>query len=261
MSENADPIKILWTGGWDSTFRLLQAVLMEHKCIQPYYLREHERRSSDIEISTMDLIKEELFSRYPNTNGCILPTIIFNVEDIKPCEEISESYRAIASRIHLGSQFDWLARFCRHHNIEHMELCIESGGTNRINRELMARFKTDAPELDEKYSDSDIYTTFQYYRFPLIETTKLEMADIARKNGFSDLMNMTWFCHAPINDLPCGKCNPCVAVMRDGLVWRIPTAGKIRYYRRIASDSIKDRLRRFPAIHQFFKNLKESIRS
>jgi len=259
--KNTNTIKLFWTGGWDSTFRLLQAVLLEHKRVQPYYLSDHERRSSDIEKRTMDLIKETLFSRHRDAKGRVLPTIFFDVGDIGPSENITESYNSIAARIHLGIQFDWLARFCFHQNIEQMELCIESGGTNQINRALMANFKAGAPELDEKYSHTDIYKAFRYYRFPLITTTKLDMKKMARENGFLDLLNMTWFCYSPVNGLPCGKCNPCVGVMRDGLGSRIPFSGHIRYYRRIAFETIKDQLRKFPKIYRFLKNIQENILS
>lgn len=30
------PVPLLWTGGWDSTFRLLVAVLIERRTVQPY---------------------------------------------------------------------------------------------------------------------------------------------------------------------------------------------------------------------------------
>jgi hypothetical protein len=259
MMKDTDTVKLFWTGGWDSTFRLLQAVLLDHKRVQPYYLWDHKRRSSDMEKKTMDLIKQTLFSKRPDVKELVLPTIFFAVEDIGPSEDITESYKSIAARMHLGSQFDWLARFCFYQSIDQIELSIESGGTNQINRELMAKFKVGAAELDDKYSNTDVYTAFRYYRFPLITTTKLEMKKIAKENGFLDLLNMTWFCHSPINGLPCGKCNPCVAAMRDGLGSRIPLSGHIRYYRRISFEAIKGRLQTFPKIYRFLKNIKQNF--
>src|SRR5690606_13578695 len=32
------PVNLLWTGGWDSTFRLLSLVVQQHRCVQPYYV-------------------------------------------------------------------------------------------------------------------------------------------------------------------------------------------------------------------------------
>ena len=34
----ARAVKLLWTGGWDSTFRLLQLLLLYEKKVQPYYI-------------------------------------------------------------------------------------------------------------------------------------------------------------------------------------------------------------------------------
>ncbi len=36
---------LFWTGGWDSTFRLLQLLLDEHKAVQTYYLLDSFRAS------------------------------------------------------------------------------------------------------------------------------------------------------------------------------------------------------------------------
>ncbi len=35
--ENA-AVPLLWTGGWDSTFRLLHLVIVEGHAVQPYYM-------------------------------------------------------------------------------------------------------------------------------------------------------------------------------------------------------------------------------
>lgn len=50
--------RILWTGGWDSTFRVLDLVLNKKKNIQPYYILDERRASTEIEIATMEKIKE-----------------------------------------------------------------------------------------------------------------------------------------------------------------------------------------------------------
>ena len=33
-----EPIKLLWTGGFDSTFRILYILVVEKKHVQPYYI-------------------------------------------------------------------------------------------------------------------------------------------------------------------------------------------------------------------------------
>ena len=206
----------------------------------------------------MDIITEKLVLGHPDVKDLVFPTLLFDINDIRPLPEITESYKAITSRIHLGPQFEWLARFCFHQNIEKIELGVELGGTNQINRELLAQFNMDTLELDGKKPDSDIYRVFRYFRFPLILTTKLEMKKIAKENGFLDLMNLTWFCHTPIKGRPCGRCNPCVGTIRDGLGYRIPWVGHIRYQRRMASEKIKNIFRKFPRFYRFLKRFKRN---
>jgi hypothetical protein len=54
------------------------------------------------------------------------------------------------------------------------------------------------------------------------------MHEIARQHGFADVMALTWFCHSPRNDKPCGVCNPCEYTIEEGLGWRVPWSSKIR---------------------------------
>src|SRR5688572_33020809 len=39
----AAPVALLWTGGWDSTFRLLMLLLVERRAVQSYYIVDRLR--------------------------------------------------------------------------------------------------------------------------------------------------------------------------------------------------------------------------
>jgi len=56
-------VNLLWTGGWDSTFRLLYLVFVEKRRVQPYYIVDTERRSTLNELKTMHLIREKRLQR------------------------------------------------------------------------------------------------------------------------------------------------------------------------------------------------------
>lgn len=260
MDKNFEIINIFWTGGWDSTFRLLQVLLIEGKTVQPYYILDFGRSSLATERQRMDLIREKVVRKFPNVEDRFLSTRFFHCQDIKTNQRISESYQSIAGRIHLGTQFEWLARFCCEHGLSKMELCIESGGTNRINQELIEKFQQNSFELDDRFSHTDIYEVFQYFTFPLIHTTKRDMYHIACKNDFADLMNLTWFCHTPVNGRPCGVCNPCRSVIHDGLGYRIPIFGHMRKIFWNFIFCLKSALRRFPMFYQFLKAVKGNFR-
>jgi len=38
MQDQTEPINLFWTGGWDSTFRLIQLVFVNKKTVHPYYI-------------------------------------------------------------------------------------------------------------------------------------------------------------------------------------------------------------------------------
>lgn len=222
-NENEEVVKLFWTGGWDSTFRLLQALIIEGKKVQPYYIIDPGRKSLEIEKRTMDRIKTALFLRFPHLKEDLLPTMIFDLNCIKQNAMITGSYRRMSSVMTLGPQYDWLARFCEQMDLSSVELCIEKGAGSQIDQILITHFKKDIPELDESIQGEDVYVVFQYFRFPIILKTKLKMKEFAKQNGFLDLMNLTWFCHFPAkNGKPCGECKPCISVIEDGLGYRIP---------------------------------------
>jgi len=83
--------------------------------------------------------------------------------------------------------------------------------------------------IDKENSNPDLVKVFGHFRFPhlLFETTKLEMIDLYKQWGYGKVMAGTWFCHSPINNEPCGICNPCMGTMFEGLSFRFsPTAIK-----------------------------------
>ena len=51
-------INLLWTGGWDSTYRLLEILLIEKKVVQTYYLIDQTRLSHELEMKRMDEIRK-----------------------------------------------------------------------------------------------------------------------------------------------------------------------------------------------------------
>ena len=59
--------RILWTGGWDSTFRMLQLALEGVELVQPIYVTGTNRPSESIEIQTMNRILPMLRERSKGT--------------------------------------------------------------------------------------------------------------------------------------------------------------------------------------------------
>ncbi len=73
MGEQA--ANLLWTGGWDSTFRLLELLLVKGKVVQPYYIIDADRNSTGMELRTMEELKRRIFAEYPGATNLLRPTI------------------------------------------------------------------------------------------------------------------------------------------------------------------------------------------
>ena len=218
-------INIFWTGGWDSTFRVLYLVIVEKQTIQPYYIRGMGRASQSLEISTMESIKKLLYNKFPETKGLIKDTESIRADKISTSESIKNSFIEIQKKYNLGNQYYYMAELVKQSDISDIEVCMHGEVTiaNYISEE-------DPTHIDPQYSGTDFYNIFGSYAFPILNISKLEMKRIATKHNFIDLLNKSWFCHHPVNGNPCGVCLPCIIVMEEKMDSRMPLISKIRYY-------------------------------
>lgn len=223
---------LLWTGGWDSTFRLLQLLLLEKKPVQPYYILFKSRKSAQKEIDVMNEIRQLLFKKFPGTKKLLHPTKYISEENIKPDNSLQNFYKTIRSKDYIGGQYVTLATFRKQHGFKNLELCVELGDKSDDN--LLKPFvkKSDKYNNDAYRIDPDapepIYQLFREFRFPLKNYSKLEMLKIAHENEWYSIMERTWFCHHPIfSRIPCGVCNPCRDTIKFGMKWRIPVVVRL----------------------------------
>lgn len=227
-------IKILWTGGYDSTFRIAE-LSRQDVIVQPYYLADRKRRSENFELHAISEITEDL-EKNPLTRARILPLIIHKVSELKPDKEIIEAYDRLRSVSYIGPQYAWLAQFAKSN--PGLELCIEklasqSGATYCISRQGKLKKINDRGLvywiLDQDNSSKDAITIFGSMHFPIIQLSKIDMLERYRSSGFSGIVEKTWFCHTPVRGEPCGVCNPCKHAIQEGLDFKIPSAGLKRH--------------------------------
>ena len=221
---------LLWTGGWDSTYRLLDLVLRNNIVVQPFYLIDSTRKSTRIELLTMRKIKDYLFEKYPHTKNLILKTVYEDTGDISPDDQISHAYAIIREKHYLGSQFPWLARFCKEHKITNMELCAgltPGGGSSLIFEPFIEQVQIDSDfvyKIKEECFDTPEGIIFKDFVFPLFGNyDKQRINKVSDENGWTEIMTMTWFCHTPIlGKISCGVCSPCEYVYQGNMEWRMP---------------------------------------
>lgn len=240
--------KVLWTGGWDSTFRVLDLILNKKTTVQPFYIFDENRLSTKMELYTMDLIKKMVANLDTELAENLLETQYINMVDIPTNSDITEAYEILAKQSHLGNQYDWLARYCDYNNITNIELCIHKDDTVEgfINKDVKL-INTEIDHyyvLKEKPSQEEL-KIFSYFHYPLFKFSKLDMEQKATESCFQHIMEETWFCHSPINNKPCGMCNPCKYTREEGLGRRVPNpTNKIKLQRKIQkkSKSLKKKL-------------------
>lgn len=228
-NENATPVHLLWTGGWDSTFQLLRLLLVYRLPVRPIYLVDEKRTSLEVELRTMDRIRNVLAERYPETRTLMLPTLSERVSQLPADPEVEQAFARLMKECPIGSQYEWLAKFCRQHGLREVEVGFEKtrNGAGALLTDLgvagtsAAGYPVHRISPDGQHADAQL--VFGMYACPLFEISKQEMAQEVDQRGWRPIMLETWFCHRPAGREPCGICNPCVGVIKAGLGWRIPS--------------------------------------
>ncbi|MEL1241956.1 adenine nucleotide alpha hydrolase family protein [Flavobacterium flavipallidum] len=221
---------LLWTGGWDSTFRLLQIIFIEKKTVQPIYILDKNRKSLNKELETIENISNKIQSLDQEAYSRILPVRYIN-KDSNICEEIKNSSLIIKALTKMGSQHEWISQYCHTHNLKNIEMSIEKNENPQSFTQFLVKNYINInpvnPTNKELYNN--LNTVFKYYSFPLIDISKKEMIMVIKKNvHWEEIMNLTWFCHKPKKNKACGQCVPCITVIKKGLGFRIPKINRIK---------------------------------
>lgn len=163
--------------------------------------------------------------------GAILPTEMYEVSDIPPDEETTARFQRLRARSHLGGQYDWLARFIAWKGMDDLELAIHRDDKAHDFVRQFVVGESGTYHLVEDLPDTDL-AIFRHFSFPVLDMTKVEMESEAKQQGFSEIMEQTWFCHTPDRTGgPCGLCNPCRYTREEGLGRRVPWVGVIKKVR------------------------------
>ena len=225
-------IKLLWTGGWDSTYRLVE-LSRRPVTVRPIYCLDPERPSTSVEQQAMAKILDALEKR-PETKARILPVLSIDIASIPENPEITQAYHILSQSGSLGDQYDWLARLALEH--PGLELGIEKANHEKTVGCRATILKNGAlidddgvMVLDRERSTRECALVMGNFRFPIIRITEDEMAENIRAWGYEDIMAMIWFCHEPLRGECCGMCRPCQQKMEGRMEHLLPPAARRRY--------------------------------
>lgn len=231
-----EQFKVLWTGGWDSTFRIVELSRKEVE-IQPVYVLDPNRKSCEYEKKAMKDILNAL-KRKTETKAKILDIMQIKLGDIPEDKEITEAYEKINECTSLGYQHEWLARLSK--NIPNMEMCTENAEpeNSRMIKSIKLFAKMNFIEdgvgiIDKANSSKEGNLVLGGFRYPIIKKTENDMLNIIREWHYEDIMKLIWFCHSPINGKPCGICHPCNVKMESHMEFLLSKEAIRRYKKQI----------------------------
>ncbi len=246
MRHTAETVNLLWTGGWDSTYRLLY-LLMEGKQVQPHYIIDPHRASSGHELRAMEAISERINYETEKLPGTLLPTEVSEKASSVQSRKILKAYNAIVKKMYIGDQYMWLADYCEARGIDGMEIGVEIGAEENSNI-LKAVNSVGYPYTE----------IFGKFRFPILSTSKVAMKEWAVATGILPIMELTWFCHRPTaNAQPCGTCHPCEETINGGMGYRLPLRSRVRYHLRVI-PRLRAFLKKFPGFYYILYSLKHN---
>ena len=224
-------IHLLWTGGWDSTFRLVE-LSFDEVDIYPVYVIDSARKSQTIEQKRMQEIVDILRNK-PQTKACIHDIEMIKLEDIPEDPEITEAYRIVHEKTSLGSQHEWLARLGKLK--PGLELGAKAGNpqtshlTHAVHEYGNLIIENGVGFFDPNSSSKEGMLVLGCFRFPLITRTERDMLESIKKWGYEDVMQKIWFCHTPIGEMPCGLCHPCEVKMESNMEFLLTKKAQRRY--------------------------------
>lgn len=210
---NYDINYLYWTGGYDSTFRLCELLIIHKKKVQPIYVSYNldsensndywVRKNRKNEFDTMNKIKQILFIRFPYTKCLLKPTLFINNNlDNKEYENrvINLSLWPKKRKVHQYVHLAKISYFLKI-NIELGILGIDRDGKfiKFIEENINSNYSLNLPKNHPLY----------YLSFPLFKKTKKDLCKIAKQNNFDDIIRNSWSCWFPKNDVPCKKCPMC----------------------------------------------------
>lgn len=225
-------INIFWTGGLDSTYRMVQLSLLDVN-VQPYYLFDDTLKSKNNELRAINKLLK-LIRENKQTKANILDLII--VKEIAPDKDIYNAWEQLSDTYRLGTQYERIARFADQNNLN-VELSLEKTPDGRASNAILGETKLKEYHspcginefyIDVNNSSPQGVMIFRNMRMPmeLFNTTKVEEINFLKSNGYEDVFLNTWFCHDPVLGMPCGHCNPCKDALNEGIAYRVPYIGR-----------------------------------
>lgn len=269
MVNTNEVVHLFITGGFDSTFMLCKMSRLPIT-IEPIYIYNEERLSREYEQRAIAKIIQAIV-KHPDTKASIVPIKNIELKTIKVDQSIIRARKRLMKKVgRIGTQYDYLATVAKSYGLvglglENLRgLGLEDGASLGGIDKLFINYIKLVPgpygaKIDTKCSNPDANLLFGNMFYPISEISEPEMIEWAKQYGYEAIMELTWFCHSPINGAPCGLCVPCREKMRSKMDCLLPKEAKNRYFESKKWDFLGKRLSRFVRnykIRQFMRQEK-----
>ena len=218
------PVRVFWTGGYDSTFRVLQACIDERRTVIPYYLAgdidnhasgRTRRKNHAEEQRAMQRVRDGLQRAFPEAARRLQPLVV--VDDVP----ISKSTRVAMRTLHANKVVR--RRTCQYGSLgeyslrlgQPVEIGIVKDGHSNAGiyygvHDKVAGVGASCRLTADAIARHPEYALFRNCVFPLMHLDKAEMLRIATAHGYAHLLQHTWSCWYPTAEgTPCNKCLMC----------------------------------------------------
>ena len=221
--QNIDKIHyIYWTGGYDSTFRLCEMLINEHKIVQPIYINFNldndckecddklwYRRNRRQEMNAMKRIRKAIINKYPNFKNKLLETDIVNNDIIDKNFEKYFIKKFFSNNLwpkkRLFHQYYFLSKYALYNKIK-----IDTGVLGMHKKSKLYQYLSNhLVKIENNWEIQNNSSPISHLRFPLFNRTKKALLDKAKLYSFDDILKLSWSCWFPKNDKPCGICPMC----------------------------------------------------
>lgn len=224
-SNNNDKVyNIYWTGGYDSTYRLCEMLLIEGKTVQPIYVslvldndcKSEEscdklwlRRNRREEKLAMDKIRQLLNDKFPFTKKTLLPVLEID-KDIND-NDFNYKFQELFYKDNLWPkkrrthQYLFLSKYAYYHKKD-----IDIGVLGIHEGSKFAKYlRNNLVKINGNFELNDKSHPLGYLTFPLYGRTKEILLEQSKSGRFDDILRETWSCWFPVDGKPCGKCPMC----------------------------------------------------
>jgi 7-cyano-7-deazaguanine synthase len=224
-------VHILWTGGLDSTYRMVE--LSRQKCvIQPHYAMV--RKNVKYELKAISEITTILNSD-KKTIAEIRPVEMLRKSELEEYEDIQLAWDFLHEKKKFNSsQYPYLARYARQKKLK-LEMGIQFSEGGSVVEVVDESYLTDCPDnndvmmIDPEKGAHEwaSYTLFKDFLFPksLYHKTKREEIEELKRLGYDKVLKKVWTCFRPVLGMPCGHCFACQSAIYEGAGELIPIVG------------------------------------